>query len=66
MAAGWSVSVPINSNATSGAAYGGTSSTGSFNVGRGSSGGVSLGALLQQYWPVLAAVAVVVYLRRRK
>lgn len=61
---------PLNlsmpSSAQSGAAYGGTSSTGSFNVGSGSSGGVGLGALLQQYWPVLAAVAVVVYLRRRK
>lgn len=61
---------PLNlsmpSNATSGAAYGGTNGTGSFNVGRGSSGGVSLGALLQQYWPVLAAVGVILYLKRRK
>lgn len=56
------------SSATSGAAYGGNLSMGSFNVGGGkaSSGGVGIGDLLVQYWPVLAAVGVIWYVKSRK
>lgn len=60
----FSLSTP--SNATSGAAYGGTLGTGAFNVGGGSASSGGLAAILQQYWPVLAVVGVIVYLRRRK
>ena len=61
----------LSSSASSGAAYGGALSMGAFNVGGGSAsgGGASLpsvGAIVTQYWPILAAVGVLWYLKNRK
>lgn len=62
---------PLNLSASSrsgdiadyGSFYGGTVN---FGAASAVGGGFDLGALVTQYWPLLAAVAVAVYIRRRK
>lgn len=68
---------PLNLSASSGAQTGPGTASGSFlggTVNFGGSGmggsatgnGLNVGGLVTQYWPILAVVAAVVYLRRRK
>ena len=66
---------PLNLSASSGASAGAQTVSSPFNGGTinfggsgmgGAAGGFNLGALVSQYWPILAVAGAIWYVRRKR